>query len=131
MKYEFPDKFDWEQPKDAVLYFKYYLEEKHGQELSLSGSEFGRYCSVVSRNESEYEGNNFYEDLKYLMWGVFNTKDDVRSIAYCFYFWDKLNEYKEIKKEYDNQNKEVKESENYEKIEVEEEDDKEVLQEFM
>ena len=122
MKYEFPYQPKWDELKYPVGYFSYYLEEKNGK--TFSEDKFGRYASIIARNRDKHLANNpnkteedFYEELKYLMWGVFNTKDEVRSPAYCFYFWDNLDKYKRMKKDYEADKDEIEYKESQTEVE--------------
>lgn len=89
MKYKFPDKL--ENGRDILKTYAEYMEEKFGR--YLSDKEWGIAAGWVKRYKKEYSP----EEIMLTIWGVFNTKDNVRSINYCSYFFDNLNKYKKMK----------------------------------
>lgn len=123
MKYDFPEE-EWTDRGYALGYYSYYLEEKNGKELSQAQyKRFGRSLKMelkkyLDKNKDKTE-LDFLEELKYLLWGMFNYKPQMRSLNYAFYFWGKVEEFKKIKEQLN----EKKEEEIY--IEDEPEVDKE------
>ena len=97
MKYEFPEENEWTTPKDVIGWFSYYWKEKNGK--WLPNYLWGRYIGVVSREIKKVDIS--LDDLRYLLWYVANTKPNMKSIAYLFYFTDELEEAKELKEQYD------------------------------
>ena len=124
IKYDFPDNKEWKFPGDAVSYFSYFLKEKNGKDLP--NYQWARYCKHV---KEQIKDGYSYEDMKYLLWGVFNFKEGVRSLNYCFYFWDNLNEYKTLKDKVEKLDKQVEKIE-YKEAEKEESGE-DVLGEFL
>ena len=129
IEYEFPEG-KWSKPADVIGYFSYFLETKYGRQLP--SNQWTKCCSQVVRLLKD----NTYEDLKYLLWGVANTESKFSNFGYCQYFTDKIDEYRKLKKEYDEKKDEVKEEVVYEEVEVKsakdrmKESQKKLLEEF-
>ena len=122
MKYDFPKKNEWTCANDVVSWFSYYWQEKNGSKMP--SKLWGRYMSLV---RNKMKNNDYdYDDLRYLLWYVANTKPQMKSLGYLFYHWGELSEAKELKKEYDelqqnekNKEREIKTSNKNKKTEEE------------
>lgn len=129
IKYEFPEG-EWDSPRSVIGYFSYFLETKYGRKLP--SNQWGKCCRQVTSLLKD----NTYEDLQYLLWGVANTESKFSNFGYLQYFTDKIDEYRELKKEYDEKEDEVKEEIVYEDVEVKsakdrmKESQKKLLEEF-
>ncbi|MFW6029057.1 MAG: hypothetical protein ACOCRO_02255 [Halanaerobiales bacterium] len=77
-------------------------------------SHYSRYAGLIRnlRNQGHTD-----EDIMTLVWGVCNTKSNVRSMMYCKYFTDKLEYYKQLLEDY-NRKDDVNEEEEFVKIDM-------------
>jgi len=104
MRVEYPDFVN--NIQEVLRWFDVYLREKKGQKLP--SNKFG-YLGSRIKNFIKKE-NLTIDEFKILLWGVLNEKTNVFSPVYCFYFLDKLPEYKESLRKVNNKkdnNKEV------------------------
>ena len=109
VKYYFPQG-EWNSPKDCIDYFNYYFKERFGKYIPRNY--WGRYCKQVDKQIKE---GHTYEDMQYVVWGVLNFENKCSSLPYCFYFWNKLDDYKKMKEEFDNKEDKVEEKVTYKK----------------
>ena len=63
-------------------------------------SHYSRYSGLISRLRNQGYTD---EDIMTIVWGVCNTKSNVRSMMYCGYFTDKLEYYKQLLEDYNSE----------------------------
>lgn len=95
IKYPYPEE-ESENIRDVMRYFAECYEQKNGSQLP--NNYWSRMGGYITRLKSQHSLT--LEDLTLLVFGVFNTKPEVKSIGYIQYFIDNLDDYKELRKQY-------------------------------
>ncbi|MFW6016216.1 MAG: hypothetical protein ACOCRK_07230 [bacterium] len=90
MKYPYTDKL--EDKRDIIFWFSRYYKEKFG--FYLPKKMWGKTAHFI--NCMQTKGYSL-EDIMLVVWGTCNTNDKVKSIWYCKHFFNKIDEFKQLK----------------------------------
>lgn len=125
IKYPYPEE-ELKDARDIARYFAQCYEQKNGEQLSQKY--FSRAGGYVLRLKSQEDLS--FEDLTLLIFGVFNTKSEIKSIGYIQYFIDKLDEYRDLKKQWEEQQEKEYQLPEYHEVKQEKKGDN-PLEEFL
>jgi len=97
MRFDYP--YTPDNVKELVGWFEIMLKNSTGRGFSNSSQDYPRFINQIKHFMNK-EGLEF-EEMKTLLWGVFNEKPKMYSPCYSFYFKDDLYKYKKMKEIYE------------------------------
>lgn len=117
IKYKYPDEVN--TIRDIIIWFDdEYYQKKFG--YGYPRYHYGKAGSILKRMENQ---GYTLDEIMLTVWGCCNTETKVTSLAYCKFYFDKLQQYKQMKEDYEIE-KNIEEDEVVDYIHVEENEDK-------